>query len=84
MVVPMKELQDIISDLYDDTVADLPVSKGVIIIDQIVRCPIVRCPIHKKDETTERARTAFPFVAQAIVEGGRPTNRYVITWEVTE
>lgn len=75
----MKELREILWDLYEDAVDDLPVSKAVMTIDQIVWCPI-----DEKDEATELARTVFPFIAQVIAENGRPKNRYVITWEVTK
>lgn len=73
----MKKLQDILYDLRSETISSF--IKVVMTIDQISWC--LSC---KEYEATELARTALPFVAQVIVEGGRPTNRYVVTWEAVE
>jgi len=69
----VERLADILSTLYQETLG-YATFDAEMIIEQVIFCRM-----DKEDETTELARTKHPFIAAAIVMGGRPTNRYWIT-----
>lgn len=69
-----ERLMDLLGDLFNETLLVEGVSSAEMVIDNIVWCPM-----DNQYEATELAKTVFPFIIKAIVEGGRATNHYVIT-----
>lgn len=72
-----KTLNDILYDIFEDSTYDEDVGDFRMTIDLVMWCDL-----DGQNELTELAVTKFPFIAQVIVEEGRPDNHYIITWEV--
>jgi len=72
-MIDTEQLEAVLSDIYQETLGFASFDAEMV-IEQIIFCPM-----DGEDESIELARTRHPFIAAAIIRGGRPTNRYAIT-----
>ena len=78
MKVTTRRLNDIIGDIYWDACFEFEfLGDFEIVVDQRVTCYLNGKKPHT--ELVELVRTRLPIIAEIVIEGGKPTNRYEVT-----